>query len=87
MQRLALAIAALSSAVAAGTTGGGAVPAARAAVSAALWGNAIEVPGLGELNTGGDAQVTSVSCPSAGNAGGAYTDASSHAQGYVTQTR
>ena len=39
------------------------------------WGTAIEAPGLGALNTGGDAQVASVSCASAGNcaAGGSYT--------------
>jgi hypothetical protein len=38
------------------------------------WGTAIDVPGLGTLNTGGSAQVTSVSCASAGNcaAGGYY---------------
>ena len=40
------------------------------------WGKAIEVPGLAALNTGGGAEVTSVSCASAGNcaAGGTYTD-------------
>ena len=39
------------------------------------WGKAIEVPGLAALNTGGDAQLTSLSCGSAGNcaAGGSYT--------------
>ncbi len=39
------------------------------------WGRAIEVPGLGALNTAGDAEVESVSCGSAGNcaAGGYYT--------------
>ncbi len=39
-----------------------------------VWGQAIEVPGLGALNTGGDADVYSVSCASAGNcaAGGRY---------------
>jgi hypothetical protein len=31
------------------------------------WGNAIEVPGSGTFNTGGLADVTSVSCMSAGN--------------------
>jgi hypothetical protein len=38
------------------------------------WGRAIEVPGLGALNKGGDARVWSVSCGSAGNcaAGGNY---------------
>ena len=39
------------------------------------WGDAREVPGLGTLNTGGGAQVNSVSCGSAGNcsAGGFYS--------------
>ena len=41
------------------------------------WGTAIEVPGLGALNTGGNAKVNSVSCASAGNcaAGGNYSEA------------
>jgi hypothetical protein len=40
------------------------------------WGKAIEVPGTAALNAGGDADVSSMSCPSAGNcvAGGFYTD-------------
>ncbi len=39
-----------------------------------VWGQAIEVPGLGALNTGGSAEVGSVSCASPGNcaAGGLY---------------
>ena len=39
------------------------------------WGQAVEVPGLAALNTGGQANVNSVSCASAGNcaAGGYYT--------------
>jgi hypothetical protein len=39
------------------------------------WGNAIEVPGSGALNTGGYAQVVSVSCTSSGYcaAGGEYS--------------
>ncbi len=43
------------------------------------WGNAIEVPGTAAVNTGGNAGVTSVSCPTAGNctAGGHYQDAAS----------
>ena len=49
------------------------------------WGTAIEVPGLGALNTGGDAEVCSVSCGSAGNcaAGGKYRAAGCHLQGFV----
>jgi hypothetical protein len=39
------------------------------------WGNAEKVPGIAALNTGGDAQITSMSCASPGNcsAGGFYT--------------
>jgi len=40
------------------------------------WQDAIEVPGSAELNTGGEAQINSLSCASAGNcsAGGYYYD-------------
>jgi hypothetical protein len=43
------------------------------------------VPGLAALNVGGNAAVTSVSCPSAGNcsAGGYYTDSSANRQAFV----
>jgi hypothetical protein len=39
------------------------------------WGRAEQVPGSAALNTGGDAQVSSLSCPSAGScaAGGQYS--------------
>jgi hypothetical protein len=39
-----------------------------------IWGNAEEVPGIAALDTGGGAEITSVSCASAGNcsAGGYY---------------
>jgi hypothetical protein len=49
------------------------------------WGKAIEVPGLGALNKGVAASVSSVSCRSAGNcaAGGLYTDSSGHIQAFV----
>jgi hypothetical protein len=42
------------------------------------WGTAIQVPGTAALNKGGNAEITSVSCRSAGNcsAGGDYADAS-----------
>jgi|SRR5579862_143632 len=51
------------------------------------WGTAIEVPGIGALNTGSFAQVTSVSCATAGNcdAGGIYDDASGHQQVFVAE--
>jgi len=40
------------------------------------WGRAAEVPGSAAANTGGQAAITTVSCPSAGNcrAGGYYSD-------------
>jgi len=52
------------------------------------WGTAIEVPGTATLNTAGNAQVTSVSCASAGNctAGGFYSDSSGQ-QAFVASQR
>jgi hypothetical protein len=49
------------------------------------WQRAIEVPGTAALNAGGNAQVTWVSCASAGNcaAGGSYQDRSGHRQAFV----
>src|SRR5207244_2588604 len=51
---------------------------ARALAPAGIWGNAREVPGIAALNTGGQAQITAVSCASAGNcsAGGQYVGGS-----------
>src|SRR5258707_1004080 len=53
---------------------------AHARAGGAVWGRAIEIPGLGRLNAGGEAQVSVVSCASAGNcaAGGVYRDRSRH---------
>ena len=54
----------------------------------APWGQAIGVPGLGALNKGGDAGVTSVSCGKMGTicaAGGNYQD--QHKQGFVVLER
>jgi hypothetical protein len=54
------------------------------------WGQAVEVPGLGALNKGGNAGVSSVSCASPGNcaAGGAYyTDTSGHQQAFVVSQK
>jgi hypothetical protein len=50
-----------------------------------VWRTAREVPGTAALNTGGSAQLVSVSCASAGNcsAGGSYTDSSGHTQAFV----
>jgi len=49
------------------------------------WGTAKEVPGTATLNTGGDAQIDSVSCATAGNcsAGGYYIDSTGHGQSFV----
>ena len=49
------------------------------------WHTAIEVPGTAALNQGGDADIDSVSCASAGNcsAGGYYQDSSGLQQAFV----
>jgi len=49
------------------------------------WHNAVKVPGIATLNRGGDAQVSSVSCGSAGNCSalGSYTDRSKRYQVFV----
>ena len=49
------------------------------------WHTALEVPGTAALNRGGFAEITSVSCASAGNcgAGGFYRDSSGHHQAFV----
>jgi hypothetical protein len=54
-----------------------------------IWRPAIEVPGTGRLNKGGNAQVGSMSCTSAGDcaAGGWYTDGSDHQQAFVASER
>jgi hypothetical protein len=46
------------------------------------WRKAFEVPGSGGLNKGHNAQVTAISCPSAGNCavGGYYTNSSAHGE-------
>ena len=53
------------------------------------WHQAIEVPGLAVLNTGGDAKVSSVSCASAGScsAGGFYSDTTGGTQAFVVSER
>ena len=53
------------------------------------WRKAIEVPGLGALNKGGFAVVSSVSCASAGDcaAGGDYADSEGKSQGFVAVER
>jgi len=53
------------------------------------WGTAARLPGLAALNAGGDAKISGVSCPSAGNcaAGGFYADAKFHLQAFVASER
>ena len=53
------------------------------------WRTAIDVPGLGILNKGGDALIRSVSCASAGScaAGGFYLEGNGNEQGFVTGER
>jgi cytochrome c551/c552 len=53
------------------------------------WGSAAEVPGTATLNKGGNAQITSVSCTSAGNcvAGGDYTGGSGTEAFTVTEKK
>ena len=50
-----------------------------------IWRTAQKVPGTATLNKGGNANIFSVSCGSAGNcsAGGGYTDNSGHRQAFV----
>jgi hypothetical protein len=49
------------------------------------WSSAIEVPGLGAINSGGGAVLTDVSCSANGNcsAGGAFTPATNNLQAFV----
>ena len=53
------------------------------------WGTAIEVPRTAALNAGGSADVTSLSCASAGNcaAGGFYTNGSHRGRAFVVSER
>src|SRR5262249_57400935 len=72
-------------------TGCAQVAAAKTAAARAggSWGRAITVPGLAALNTGRNAAVLSVSCPSPGNcaAAGDYRDGGHHQQGFVVSER
>lgn len=71
-------------AAAAGGRSGGQV-AARPEAMAGSWGQAIEIPGLSALNTGGGVQVNSLSCGSSGNCavGGSYRTGSGQRQAFV----
>jgi hypothetical protein len=79
-----LAITGAASAWAAAAAHGTAVAAA-----AAPWGQAIEVPGLGVLDKGGNASARSVACGKSGvcAAGGDYQDQHKHLQGFVVLKR
>jgi hypothetical protein len=93
--RRRLAVIAAAAAAAALLAGAGPAAAqARASASTAggagaalggAWGTAIEVPGLAALNTGGNAYLEHMSCPSAGSctAGGYYTDSNGATQSFV----
>jgi hypothetical protein len=67
------------------TAGSGAIQAFVASQTKGTWGRAEEVRGTAALNQGGDAQISQVSCASAGNcgAGGFYTDGSGTTQAFV----
>jgi myo-inositol catabolism protein IolC len=53
------------------------------------WGKAVEIPGSAALNAGGSAQVSSLSCASAGNcaAAGFYVDGAHRGQVFVVSER
>jgi hypothetical protein len=82
---LALAAAVVLAGAVPAVAAGGAAAAARAAAPGGTWGTATPVPGLAALNAGRDAQVSSMSCASAGNCGGGgyYTEAAGNRQGFV----
>lgn len=60
-----------------------------AAQHAGLWAKAVEVPGLASRNAGGMAEVTSLSCASAGNcaAGGYYSPKANARDAFVASER
>jgi hypothetical protein len=67
----------------------GASPVAGVTAAGGGWAKAEEVPGTASLNTGGSAQIASVSCPSAGNcsAGGSYLGSGGTEPFVVSQVR
>jgi cytochrome c551/c552 len=83
-----VAVAACTALLSGASAAGARLPGATApggATSGGTWGGAEEVPGTAALNQGGNAQVLSVSCGSAGNcsAGGYYHDGSGAGQAFV----
>jgi hypothetical protein len=87
--KVLVAATALSCATLLAVTGIGQAAVGRASAGSGAWGKAIEVPGTGALNKGGNAFVNSVSCASAGNcaAVGPFTDRSGHHQVFVAGER
>ncbi len=71
------------------TDGRGHVQAFVASEKNGRWRSAHAVPGMAGLNAGGNSQVTSLSCPSAGDcvAVGFYTDGHGHVQAFVASER
>jgi D-alanine-D-alanine ligase-like ATP-grasp enzyme len=69
------------------TDSSGAIQAFVASETHGTWGTAEEVPGTATLNQGGQAQVSEVSCASAGNcsAGGSYLDSSASSEAFVVK--
>jgi hypothetical protein len=62
----------------------------RASQSGGTWGNAADVPGLGQLNSGGLAQISAISCPAPGDCGAGgfyYARAGSDQQAFVVSER
>ena len=83
-----LAAAVLAGVPAASAAGGGAVSAVPGAPAAGVWGRAVKVPGLAALSTGGQAEVASVSCASAGScAAGGYFIGTDGEQGFVVREK
>ena len=80
-----IAAAAAAAALLAGASPAAAQAAGARAVSGGTWGTAQEVPGIAALNQHGDAQITSLSCASAGNcsAGGVYDGTPTSGQVFV----
>jgi hypothetical protein len=81
---------AVSSLAVTGVTSAQAAPATSGTGAAASpWGKPIEVPGLGALNKGDSAFITSISCVSAGNcsAAGSYAPEFASAQGFVVSEK
>jgi len=68
-----------------GAAGAGPAMAVAPSAGAGGWGQAIQVPGTAALNKGGNANITSVSCPAAGScaAVGFYHAGSGRGQAFV----